>query len=288
MSIAILFASIAFVAWGIGDLVGVVATRRAGAIPTSFWLAVISLVIAIILAPFQMDSYVWWGVPYLLLGVGLGVLIYLGVIFFYLGFREEDASVVGVISAAFPLIVVPLSVVFLGETLSSAQLFFVGITILAVVLSGLKNMPWRNKGPITSRGVLFSLATLVLWGVYFTFLKVLIDAVGWFWPSIVISATGVILLGIVMKFRSESFAIPRDKRLALPLIASAIILNIGGFSQNFALQSGNASLVVPISGAYPVLLVVGAYFIFKERLRKHQIFGVVLALAGIIGLSVVS
>jgi len=48
------------------------------------------------------------------------------------------------------------------------------------------------------------------------------------------------------------------------------------------------SVVAPIAGANPTLFVLLAFFVFKDRLTKQQILGIVLTLLGIVWLSFLS
>ena len=288
MGTAAFFAVIALIAWGIGDVFGAVASRRVGAYPTAFWLAVLSIPVMLPFIPGQIGRLELWTLPLFLLTVALGLVLYGGLLAFYVAFREDNASIVGVISAAFPLVVAVLSVMFLGERLTGLQTGIISVTVFGVLLSGLKQLPGKGRGLVTSRGVVLALTAMMLWGVYITFLKVVIDAVGWFWPGVVVSVTGMVLLTIVMKLRGESFTLPRSRSLLWPLVGNALLLNIGGFANNAALLHGTASLVAPISGAYPMLFVIGAYVVFKESLRPFQILGVLIALIGVISLALVS
>ena len=67
------------------------------------------------------------------------------------------------------------------------------------------------------------------------------------------------------------------------------VLTTGGtFSFNAALQLGNAAIVAPIAGSYPVLFVLLASIFFKDRISASQKLGIIFGLMGIVGLSIVS
>jgi transporter family protein len=64
-------------------------------------------------------------------------------------------------------------------------------------------------------------------------------------------------------------------------------LNVAGaFAYSFALGQGNASLVVPISSAYPLITVVLAVAFLRERLSRIHLPSLAVVLAGLILLSV--
>ena len=126
---------------------------------------------------------------------------------------------------------------------------------------------------------------MILWGIYFTFIRIPIRQVGWFWPSY-FAMLGVPIIWIYMLVRRIKLEkLPNSKITFLSLL-NALLLTGGTFSYNFAVMSGQTSIVAPIAGSYPVLFVVLAYFVFKDRLNKQQIFGIVTTLTGIVLLSV--
>jgi EamA-like transporter family protein len=53
-----------------------------------------------------------------------------------------------------------------------------------------------------------------------------------------------------------------------------------------ALREQNASVVTPLTGVFPVLTVVLAFVVLRERLNKLQMAGMLLALASIVILSI--
>jgi uncharacterized membrane protein len=56
----------------------------------------------------------------------------------------------------------------------------------------------------------------------------------------------------------------------------------------YALTKGKTAIIAPIAGSYPAVFVVLAYFVLRERITRVQYLGVVTAVVGIVGLSVLS
>ena len=66
-------------------------------------------------------------------------------------------------------------------------------------------------------------------------------------------------------------------------MATALVLNVCGvFAFSFALRVGFASLVIPISAAYPLVTVILALLLLHEKLRRLQIIALVFILVGVI------
>jgi len=69
-------------------------------------------------------------------------------------------------------------------------------------------------------------------------------------------------------------------------ILSGVTTGVGTLGYYAALREQNASVVTPVTGLFPVLTVVLAFVVLRERLNKVQMGGVLLALASIVVLSI--
>jgi transporter family protein len=69
-------------------------------------------------------------------------------------------------------------------------------------------------------------------------------------------------------------------------ILSGIATGVGTLGYYAALREQNASVVTPVTGLFPVLTVMLAFVVLRERLNKVQMGGVLLALASIVVLSI--
>jgi len=78
------------------------------------------------------------------------------------------------------------------------------------------------------------------------------------------------------------------KKGFIPLGIAVILLGSADFSFNFAISRGLTTIVAPIADSYPALFVLLAFLIFKDPIKKQQIFSIVTTLFGIILLSVFS
>ena len=91
-----------------------------------------------------------------------------------------------------------------------------------------------------------------------------------------------------MRVRKIELKKPTYEKALLPLILSVVILRCGDFSFNFAISKGLTAIVAPIAGSYPTLFVVLSFLIFKDPIKKQQIFGIILTVIGIVLLSFLS
>jgi transporter family protein len=69
-------------------------------------------------------------------------------------------------------------------------------------------------------------------------------------------------------------------------ILSGVATGLGTLGYYAALREQNASVVTPVTGLFPVLTVMLAFVVLRERLNKVQMGGMLLALASIVVLSI--
>lgn len=96
----------------------------------------------------------------------------------------------------------------------------------------------------------------------------------------------VILL--IMKYEKIKLEFPTTKNTLVPLVGLTLIGSLANFSYNVGVSKGFTSIVAPIAGSYPTLFVVLAFIVFKVKLTKQQLFGIVVSILGIVMLSILS
>jgi drug/metabolite transporter (DMT)-like permease len=279
--LAILFALLSYFAWSSGDIFGTIAIRKLGAYSTTFWTLLLGLVIFSFYIPFSLNEIQGLTLDIFFLNIILGLILVTSFLTFNEALRIAHPSLVGTIAASFTALAVVLSIVFLKETITKYQALSILVIFLGVIISSLDFAELR-KGKFTfNKGVLLAIATMISWGVYFTFIKIPVSKIGWFWPEY-ISFALFPLIYLVMRIRRIELKKPTYEKALLPLILSAIILRSGDFSFNFAISKGLTAIVAPIAGSYPTLFVVLAFLIFKDPIKKQQIFGIILTVVGIV------
>jgi drug/metabolite transporter (DMT)-like permease len=278
---AIIFAILSYFGWGSGDVLGVAATRKIGTFKSTFWIYVGGLLITSLYIPFALHDLAHLTIPILIINVFLGLFLAVCFLAFNEALRIGNSSLVGTIAGSFSGVVVILSLIFFGESLSFVQIISIIVILIGVVFSSLNLKELKNKKVFENRGILLAILVMFGWGIGFTFIKIPIKQIGWFWPSYIIDLSGFIflLLASIGKLKTLK-AIPRNGFLLS--IFDGFLQNVGGFSYSFALSMGAAAIVAPIAGAYPTLFVFLSRFVFKDRLTKQQGFGIVVTLVGIV------
>lgn len=183
---------------------------------------------------------------------------------------------------AFPAVVLLLSALIFKDIITPIQMFFIVIIFLGVFLCSVDIKKLLNSEKILDRGTVLALLAMVFLSIYFTFSRILINSYAWFLPSFIATACFP-LIYLYMKKNKEKLVVPRELKILLAVFMAGLLIRSGDFALNYGLSLPNASsLVAPIAGASPILFVTLSSLIFKDKLTRQQIAGVLTALTGII------
>jgi uncharacterized membrane protein len=92
-----------------------------------------------------------------------------------------------------------------------------------------------------------------------------------------------VALAMLLQMRGK---LDRDRGGVVYGLLCGIATGLGTLGYFAALREQNASVVTPLTGVFPVLTVVLAFVVLRERLNKVQMGGMLLALAAIVILSI--
>lgn len=287
----------ASVCWGSGDFLGGLTTRRA-----SLWAVIVgSQAVGLVGAALVtvLTGHAWPGfaaVWPVLLG---GVASVIAISCFYKALAIGSMSIVAPISATNAMI--PFLVgLALGERPSAAQLAGVVLAAVGVVLvaseraragdtigaAALPNEPAiepaalgaRPEGRNQRRAIVLSLVAAVCMGLVLVGYDATArhDALWAMLGGRMSSATIFLIVFLVLRPRVEL------RRSAVPFIVAVGLLDTGA-NGLFALATtqGYLSIVAVIGSVYPVVTVILAYAVLRERLARHQLAGAAATLAGI-------
>jgi drug/metabolite transporter (DMT)-like permease len=180
-----------------------------------------------------------------------------------------------------------LSLIFLGERVSVFQAIAI-ITIFAgMFLSTLNINEFRRKTVSIDKGFLFAIIAMVCWGVYFAFIKIPVNKIGWFWPNY-FSFLLFPLIFTYMRIKGIKLERPTKNNAFFLIIISTVLVRVAEFSYNFAISKGLVVIVAPIAGANLTLFAILAFLFFKDPISIQQVIGILTTLIGIVTLSFLS
>lgn len=133
--------------------------------------------------------------------------------------------------------------------------------------------------------LLFSLLTIALWGVWGAMSKAISDHINAYVNQVLFTVGLIPLVLLVLRSKRLSGGSNRKRG-----IFYAFITGILGGTGNIAFfksltLGGQASVVVPMTGMSPLVTVLMALVVLRERMTRLQTLGVVLALLAIYLLS---
>jgi uncharacterized membrane protein len=130
------------------------------------------------------------------------------------------------------------------------------------------------------RWLFYSILTVVFWGIW-GFLPRKLGAMS-AEQSQVISTLGLLPIMVVLGTRRRLLSGTRLKRGCMLAFAAGLVGSVGNIAFYRLMNAGqSAATVVPFTSLYPMVTVVLAVVLLKEKLNVVQISGVVLALVSI-------
>lgn len=273
----------AMFAWGIAQ--GLV-KKYIGEVPPARFCFFYAIAIAVVSAAFAFFTgdrpplLAPEGQTFLLLGLLAYVLDGIAWICYYESIVAGPISIVGTLSAAYPALTVLFARMLLKEQLSIAQ--YAGV--VAVILGCLflaYSPPDPNAKTTQKRWIPLAGAALLIWGINGVIIKY-----AYTFPNasdgnmyIFIAIGGLLTLGTygLAKGKIAQATSSEVKRAAIPMITMAI----GGPLVALAIKYGPASLVTPLSGAYPIITLAFAGIVLKEKPAGLHWIGIVLVFIGL-------
>ncbi len=181
------------------------------------------------------------------------------------------------IIATYPVIAVVLSFTLGHEQLGFAATIGIILTIVGIILISL---PAKLKIKF-EKWVFLSLLVSIGYGITAFTGKIAVSEVGNATYLMILAITQVMVV-ILWKLIIRD-KIPKINFQTLGISGLGILfLNIGNIAYYIALEKGLASVVVPLSNSYIVLLVIMSVIILKEKISKHQLIGIATVIIGVI------
>jgi drug/metabolite transporter (DMT)-like permease len=214
------------------------------------------------------------------LAFGSGVISCLGNIPYYAALSGgAKAATVIPLTSLYPLVTVALAVPLLKERLNPIQ---VGGIILSLAAIYLLNVP--DEQGLVSVWTLLAFASIALWGITGLLQKMatneITGAASAFWFLVAFA----VVAGCMLLYEP----LPADVSPQTWALVAALgfALALGNFTILLAFAAGGrASIIMPLTGLYPLVSIPIAIFRFDETMDARETWGVILALAGVVTLS---
>ncbi|HEX8099420.1 MAG TPA: DMT family transporter [Actinomycetota bacterium] len=266
--------------WGLADFGVAMVSRRIGSFATLLLAQLGGLILFTAMLAFPAFSLPHFHVALLLLpvfGVG-GALSYLA---FYRALQLGPIALVSPIVAGYAAIVITLSLVVLGESVSVLALAGAIVTIAGVAIASTDWRRLRQERPKERGGIFFAFLAMAGFGVGSFLIASFAKGAGWFGATYLSRIGSAIALIVMVAFLGTGKL--RESRPGT--VASALVmgvLDILGFA-SFAAGSelGFVSITAAASVTYPLLPILGGIFYFGERPAPNQFAGVAVVICGL-------
>ena len=217
-------------------------------------------------------------------GAGLAVIGAGALLFLYRGLALGPIAVVSPISAGYSAITVILVVIFLGERVSAGEALAILVTFggIALASTDLRQVVQLRGRPLP--GVPSALVAMVgfgAWGALMSAASRQHDEL-----ALILVGRAAGFLFMILLAAAMRSGIPHDRRpgtLAMVVMIGAVD-TLANVLFVFGVASGEAAIVATASGMYPVVPAALAIVFLRERLAPNQYAGVIVLVAGLVGL----
>ena len=267
----VILALLSSLVWGLSDFLGGTLSKKRKAVAViggsqSFGLLFVSL-LAIALQAWTWNQSVWIN------GAIAGAMGLLGLVCFYTALATGQMGIVAPISSLSAVVPVTIGLVQ-GERPSAMQLTGIVVALIGVILA---SGPELN-GKVDPRPVFLALFAALTFGfcVYFMAKGARIN------PTMTVTAMRAVqvllVLVLFLAIRNLGGLVKRD----IPMLATIGASDAGAnVLYTFAASLGLLSVVSVLGSLYPIVTVLLAWWIHKERLMRVQYIGIAITFSGV-------
>jgi drug/metabolite transporter (DMT)-like permease len=266
--------------WGAADFLGGNLTKKYKAVAVtaasqSFGL-LIGILVVIFTSSWQAPTFDWAG--YVIPGVLAGMMGFIGLVAFYAGLASGRMGVVSPISAL--SVFIPLTIAIIsGEKPTTLQ--FIGMAVALV--GGFCATGPELKGGSSLRPIIYAVIAAVSFGGAVTFIAKGSQVSPIMTMTTMRSTTFIFAVLLVIRFRSVGGFKKNDIPILFAIGAADFF---GNLLLGIATTKGLVSLAVVLGSLFPIVTSLLAFKFLQERLHRIQYFGIIMAIIGIVFISV--
>jgi drug/metabolite transporter (DMT)-like permease len=266
--------------WGAADFLGGNLTKKYKAVAVtaasqSFGL-LIGILVVIFTSSWQAPTFDWAG--YVIPGVLAGMMGFIGLVAFYAGLASGRMGVVSPISAL--SVFIPLTIAIIsGEKPTTLQ--FIGMAVALV--GGFCATGPELKGGSSLRPIIYAVIAAFSFGGAVTFIAKGSQVSPIMTMTTMRSTTFIFAVLLVIRFRSVGGFKKNDIPILFAIGAADFF---GNLLLGIATTKGLVSLAVVLGSLFPIVTSLLAFKFLQERLHRIQYFGIIMAIIGIVFISV--
>ena len=279
--IGIFFAFLATIGYGLSSATAKIPVKEFGNIPTIFFRNILATLIIFIIMlattlgyTFNMDAAVFT--------LLLSIIGYLGLIFLYKALHSAKVGVILPILSSTSIFTIVFSFIFFQEVLPAKKLLQIFLIISGVMLFSVQFKDFRNSQIFKKQsGIVYALATCILWGLMFAFIRTPVKLFGPIYTSFFMEAGVLVLSFFTLLITRADIKIPK-KPLRLHIGLVAIFSVMGTVFFNVAAKYISVSIVSAVSATRSLVAALFAKKVLKEEFASKQIIAIILSVVGLI------
>jgi drug/metabolite transporter (DMT)-like permease len=279
---AIAFAFVSAVLYGVSDYIGGRASRRSPATAVALVAELFVFGLCIVIVPLiesdgPTSGAIWWG-------MAAGIASSVGVVGLYVALARGNMTVVAPVTGLVAAIV-PVAVGFSsGDRPSALAVAGIVAAVVAVgLIGGIAGMVGRqaSRPAVDATTVLLALGVGLAFGLLFVSFDRSGDHSGQ-WPLLFaqLSALPVLMVVALVQFRHVRPAL--ERHLVLPAALIGVLIAGSNATYLIATREGLLSVVAVVVAMYPASTIVLASVIDGERATRSQIAGMALAAGALV------
>lgn len=262
----IVLALVATLTIGSADLFGGIASRRSAPLAVAAWSQAIGVPIVALVAVVVGGQLL---AADLALGVVAGVGSAIGVGALYRGFAFSDVGIVAPVAATTAAVLPMLAGFATGDRPTAVTTAGLGLAVIAIFLVGY--VPGSDHA---ASGIGYGLASGLGFGCMVLAYAGTSEESG-IWSAVAGRFTAMVLLAAVVVVTRTAWRIALDARL--PTVLAGVLAAVGMGAFVAVSQTAELFVLGVILGLFPVVTVILAAIILKEKLLASQWMGVALA-----------
>lgn len=275
--------------WGFADFFAKKTIDALGDLVTLFWSQLIGVVPLVVVFAIQrnLPDLRWIDGLYLVLLGAASALSYLPL---YSGFGKGQVSVLSPIFASYAVLVVLLSVIFFGETISGAVWLAIVVVVIGVLFISTDLGDIRrlivSRDLASTAGVREVVAALVAYSVWLILFDRFLGHRDWVFFVLMIRSVSALTLLAYASIRRRS--LDAKGTSFAPFLILIGLCDVGAYSAvayGFS-ASPHTSIVAVLSSTFSLVTLVLASIFLRERLTRLQKVSASAILAGIVLVSV--
>lgn len=217
------------------------------------------------------------------MGLSSVLVLALGDSLYFFGLKTIGVTKTVPITYSYSILVVLLSILVLGEEITSQIIFGTAAIILGVWLVANKALDRTRKSNSSLSGVLACLGTTVCWGFGVVLFKILLDNND---PFVLTAGRMFFLLPTLAILSTISHVGASSNRrwtktqLTLALLSGLVALGVGDTLLYFGLDSANMNIVAPLTSTTPIFSAIIAILFLGEKVSIKVVIGTLLVTVG--------